>query len=123
MNETVATISVILPFLTAITIILIVFISKYLRDRSRNQVIMKALEAGKELSPDFFKNAELSNEKKSDPLTTALVSIGIGIGLFAALYFFFGGFKFAAFGLIPFFIGVGQLIAFFVNKNKNQPQL
>lgn len=118
MYDTIATISVILPFLTAITIILIVFISKYLRDRSRDQVIMKALEAGKELSPDFFKNSDLSREKKSDPLTGALVSIGVGIGLFAALYFFFGGIKFAAFGLIPLCIGIGQLIAYFVNKNK-----
>lgn len=122
MYDTIATVSVILPFVTAITIILIVFISKYLRDRSRNQVIMKALETGKELSPDFFKNAELSGEKKSDPLTGALVSIGVGVGLFTALYFFFGGFKFAAFGLIPFFIGVGQLVAYFVNKNKTHSE-
>jgi hypothetical protein len=123
MYDSVATISVILPFVTAITIILIVFITKYLRDRSRDKVLMKALETGKEITPELFYDPKNENSKKPDPLTTALVSIGLGIGLCVALYFFFGGLKFAAFGLIPFFIGVGQLIAFFVNKNKNQPQL
>lgn len=105
---------IISPFLTAIIIILIVFISKVLRDRSRNEVIMKALEHGKELSPELL--ADTRKEKKSDPLTSSLVIIGIGIGIFISLYLFFNELKYAAFGFIPLFIGLGQLIAYLINK-------
>lgn len=106
---------IIAPFLTALLIILIIFVSKVLRDRSKNEVITKALENGVELSPDIFKNAPA--KKTEDPLTSALVTIGVGIGLFIALYLFFDQqLKFAAFGFIPLFIGLGQLIGYFVNK-------
>jgi len=110
---------IIIPFLTAVTIIFLVLRAKVTRDKSRNELIAKAIEHGKELSPDLFA-ADERNSKKSDPLTSALVSIGVGIGLFLALYFFFGGFKFAAFGFIPLFIGIGQLVAYLINKNKTE---
>ena len=110
---------IIIPFLTAVTIIFLVLRAKITRDKSRNELIAKAIEHGKELSPDLFA-ADERNSKKSDPLTSALVSIGVGIGLFLALYFFFGGFKFAAFGCIPLFIGIGQLVAYLINKNKTE---
>ena len=110
---------IIIPFLTAVTIIFLVLRAKVTRDKSRNELIAKAIEHGKELSPDLFA-ADERNSKKSDPLTSALVSIGVGIGLFLALYFFFGGFKFAAFGCIPLFIGIGQLVAYLINKNKTE---
>ena len=83
-----AALGIIVPFLTAILIIFIIFAAKVYRERSRNELIAKAIEHGKELSPDLFSREE-KNEKKSDPLTGALVSIGVGIGLFIALYFFF----------------------------------
>lgn len=110
---------IIVPFTTAVLILLIVFLYKAYKEKTRNELIAKAIEHGKELSPDLF-SKESKVDKKSDPLTSALVSIGVGIGLFIALYFFFGGFKFAAFGCIPFFVGIGQLVAYFVNKNKKE---
>jgi uncharacterized membrane protein len=55
---------IISPFLTAIIIILIVFISKILRERSRNELIMKAIEHGKEISPELL--AESRKEKKRE---------------------------------------------------------
>lgn len=109
---------IISPFLTAVLIILIVFVSKLLRDRSRNQVIIKAIEHGKEIDPQLL--ADERKVKKYDPLTSALVTIGVGIGVFIALYLFFDQLKFAAFGFIPLFIGLGQLIAYFVNKGKSE---
>lgn len=115
------TFAIISPFLTAILIILIVFITKHVRDKNRNQVIMKAIEHGVELSPDLLKDNR--DEKKSDPLTSALVTIGIGIGLFIALYLFFNQIKFAAFGFIPLFIGLGQLAGYLLNKNRNENNL
>ncbi len=112
---------IISPFLTAIAIILIVFISKVLRDKSRNQVIIKAIEHGKEISPELL--ADSRKEKKYDPLASSLVTIGVGIGLFVALYLFFNELKFAAFGFIPLFIGLGQLAAYLINKSKKEKEL
>lgn len=110
---------IIVPFLSAVLILLIVFGYKAYREKSRNELIAKAIEHGKEISPDLF-SGPLKNEKKSDPLTSALACIGVGIGMFVALYFFFDGIKFAAFGCIPLFIGIGQLVAYFVNKRKKE---
>jgi amino acid transporter len=113
--------AMLMPYITAVIILLIIFITKLYRDRSRNQVLMKSLETGKELPQDIFKDPE--SNKKNDPMTSALILIGTGIGLFVALYFFFGGLKFASFGFIPFCIGLGQLVAYFVTKNKNDKNL
>ena len=114
------TFAIISPFLTGILIVSIIFISKILRDRSRNQVIMKAIEHGVELSPEILKEAE--KKKKSDPLTSSLVLIGLGFGLFGALFLFFNEIKYAAFGLIPLMIGLGQLTAYLINKKSNTGQ-
>jgi hypothetical protein len=110
---------IVVPFLTAVLIIFFILRASAFKEKSRNELIAKAIEHGKELSPDLFARDEKSS-KKSDPLTSALVSIGVGIGLFLAFYFFFGGFKFAAFGCIPLFVGIGQLVAYFVNRNKKE---
>jgi hypothetical protein len=105
---------IIVPFSTAVLIILIIFIAKILRDKSRNQVIIKALENGKDLPQEFFRPIQ-KKKREGEPLRDALVTLGLGIGLTVALYFFMG-LKYAAFGLIPLFIGVGQLIAYLINK-------
>ncbi|MGE0091435.1 MAG: DUF6249 domain-containing protein [Bacteroidales bacterium] len=102
------------PFIAGILIVLIVFVSKIMRDKSKNQVIMKAIEHGAEISPELFKEQQ---KKPKDPLTSALVTIGVGISLFIALFLFFDyQLKFAAFGFIPLFIGLGQLTAYLINK-------
>ncbi|GAB1473799.1 hypothetical protein MASR2M69_12400 [Bacteroidota bacterium] len=44
--------------------------------------------------------------------------IGVGIGLFISLFLFFNELKFAAFGFIPLFIGLGQLAGYLINKKK-----
>jgi len=106
---------IVIPFSSAVLIVLIVFIAKVLRDKSRNQVVMKALENGKELPPEFFQPAEKKREK--DPLKESLVTIGVGIALIVFLYFALG-FKYAAFGLLPLFIGIGELTAYLINNRK-----
>lgn len=77
---------------------------------------MRAIDKGVELSPEFLKNS--MPERKRDPLTSSLIMIGIGIGLFIAFYLFFDKLKFAAFGFIPLFIGLGQLAGYLINKKK-----
>ncbi|MCK9304057.1 MAG: DUF6249 domain-containing protein [Bacteroidales bacterium] len=110
---------ILVPFSTAVLIILIVFVAKVIRDKSRNQVVMKALENGKELPAEFFQPTEKKREKERDPLRDSLVTLGLGIGITAALYFLLG-IKYAAFGFIPLFIGVGQLTAYVINRNRKE---
>ncbi|OJV22210.1 MAG: hypothetical protein BGO30_10875 [Bacteroidetes bacterium 41-46] len=116
-----ATLGILMPFLTAVLILAIIFTSKILRDRSKNRLIEKAIEHGRELSPDLFKGNERPKLPK-DPLTSSLVTIGAGIAIFIALYLFFDNqLKFAAFGLIPLFVGLGQLAGYLINrKNANK---
>lgn len=109
------------PFIAGILIVLIVFISKIMRDKSKNQVIIKAIEHGAEISPELFKEQP---KKPKDPLASALVIIGVGISMFIALFLFFDyQLKFAAFGFIPLFIGLGQLVAYLINKNKEAKEI
>jgi len=117
-NTLVPIFGIISPFLMVVGIILIIFITKMKTEKSRNAVIIKAIENGVELSPEFMKNS--IPEKKRDPLTSSLVLIGVGIGLFISLFLFFNQLKFAAFGLIPLFIGLGQLAGYLINKNKGE---
>ena len=111
---------ILMPFLTAIIILAIVYTTKIMRDRSRNRLIEKAIEHGKELSPELFRGIEKEKQPK-DPLTSSLVTIGAGIAIFIALFLFFDNqLKFAAFGLIPLFVGLGQLTAYLINKKNGK---
>ena len=108
------------PFLTAILILLIIYTSKVLRDKSKNRLIEKAIEHGREITPDLFKVNERQKLPK-DPLTSALVTIGAGIAIFIALFLFFDyQLRFAAFGLIPLFVGLGQLTAYLINTKNGK---
>jgi len=61
--------------------------------------------------------SETKQKKKKDPLTSALATIGVGIALFISLYLFFDyQLKYAAFGFIPLFVGIGQLAGYLINK-------
>ncbi len=112
--------AILMPFLTAIIILAIVYTTKIMRDRSRNRLIEKAIEHGRDISPELFKGNERPKLPK-DPLTSSLVTIGAGIAIFIALFLFFDNqLKFAAFGLIPLFIGLGQLTAYLINKKNSK---
>jgi len=119
------------PFLAAIFIILIIFISKTKREKYRNEVLKAAIEHGRELPPDFFQKPEIPSEffkkqekSKSNLLTTSLffLSFGIGIGIF--FYFFFAGMgerlQYASVGFIFIFIGIGQLIAYLIEQKQKK---
>ncbi len=116
MESLVPIFGVVSPFFMVIVIIFIIFYTKMKNEKSKNEVIMKAIEKGVELSPEFLKDN--MPEKKRDPLTAALIMIGLGIGLFISLFLFFNDLKYAAFGFIPLFIGLGRLAGYLVNKKK-----
>ncbi len=121
-------ICVILPVLIIIT----VYLFNYLGKRSRLKTIEKAMDKGIELSPDILNEAKEPKKKNpNNPMskfTISMILIGLGIALFIMLYLLVsnGGEKaefawgVASIGLIPFLIGVGILISFFVERRYNE---
>ncbi|HET9571810.1 MAG TPA: DUF6249 domain-containing protein [Bacteroidales bacterium] len=109
------------PFLCAILIILIIFLFKTKQEKSRNDVLKAAIEHGRELPPDFFKKPE---KPKVNLLTNSLFFLGFGLGVSVFFYLFFAeqgqGFKFASIGLIFIFIGLGQLVAYLVERKQKK---
>jgi high-affinity Fe2+/Pb2+ permease len=112
---------IISPFLCAVLIVLIIFLFKTQQEKSRNDLMKSAIEHGRDIPADFFKKQE---KPKGNLLTTSLFFIGFGIGIALAFYFFFmdqgAGFKFASIGLVFLFIGLGQLVAYLVDKKNKK---
>ena len=108
--------TVVLPLLIVfIAVIIIVFLnnrSRKERERMRQELYMKALESGQPLPEKFFEEPE---QKKSE-LQSALVLLAVGVSfLFLALIIGNSGLYFAT---IPGFIGLGKLIAWYIEKPK-----
>jgi len=49
-------------FMTPVIIILIIFLNKTKQEKYKNEVLKAAIEQGRELPPDFFKQAEKPKE-------------------------------------------------------------
>lgn len=120
-NDLIPIVGTISPFLCAILIILIIFLFKTKQDKSKNDVLKAAIEHGREFPPDFFKKPE---KPKTNLLTSALFFLGFGLGIGIFFYCFFAqqgqGFKFASIGLIFIFIGLGQLVAYLVERKQKK---
>lgn len=116
-------------FILVLTIGVLVFQLK--KNNAKNRIIEEAIKNGYQLPDSFYNNSEMftfgsgRNKAGKDSLTTPppanrdqrLFSQGIswlltGIGLFIA-FLIWGGMDLAAFGLIPIFIGIGKLIAYY----------
>lgn len=112
---------IVFSFLTPIAIILIIFLNKTKQEKYRNEVLKAAIEQGRELPADFFKQQEKPKENLLRT-STFFLAFGIGIGIF--FYFFFAptgeGLKFASIGLIFLFIGIGQLIAYLIERKQKK---
>lgn len=112
---------IVFSFVTPIVIILIIFLSKTKQEKYKNEVLKAAIEQGRELPADFFKQPEKPKESLLRT-STFFLAFGIGIGIF--FYFFFGpqedGLKFASIGLIFIFIGIGQLIAYLIEQKQKK---
>lgn len=112
---------IIFSFMTPMVIILIIFLSKTKQEKYRNEVLKSAIEQGRELPPDFFKQTV---KPKESLLRTSTFFLAFGIGLGIFFYFFFAdqgqGLKFASIGLIFIFIGIGQLIAYLLEQKQKK---
>lgn len=99
-------------------VVLIVYFSNKSRrekDKIRQEIYLKALEAGQTLPADFF---EVNNKTNKPPLQNGLVLLGIGI--FFLIIALITGNNGLYYGTIVGFIGVGRLIAYFVEKKHNK---
>lgn len=116
MITSILALTVVLPLLIIfIAVIIITSLnnkSRKERERMRQELYMKALESGQPLPEKFFEEPE----KKKSELQSALVLLAVGISfLFLALITGNTGLYFAT---IPGFIGLGKLIAWFIEKPK-----
>ena len=115
--------------LVAFAIALIVFfliLLAYRTKKAKYEVLKTAIENGRELPPDFF-NEPQKEQKKGSALRKGVIWAMAGIGLFIALLFStdilpdgMSGIAYSA--LIPFFIGIGYLIIYFIEKAEGKKQ-
>lgn len=112
---------IVFSFLTPIAIILIIFLNKTKQEKYRNEVLKAAIEQGRELPADLFKQQE---KPKENLLRTSTFFLAFGIGIAIFFYLFFAptgeGLKFASIGLIFLFIGIGQLIAYLIERKQKK---
>lgn len=112
---------IVFTFLTPVLIIFIIFLNKTKQEKFRSEVLKTAIEQGRELPADFFKPQQ---KPKENLLRTSTFFLAFGIGLSIFFYYFFApqgdGFKYASMGLIFVFIGIGQLIAYLVERKQKK---
>src|SRR5574344_40161 len=114
---------VILP----VSIVLVVYLSRYLSQKNKNELIAKAIEKGVPLDPNFFKEAQEVKIKKENPMklfTWGVSLVGFGLGIFFLLYFLLRAqpvmsayaLGVACTGLIPVLVGAGLLVSFYAGR-------
>lgn len=103
------------PFATIVFIVLIAGYSGYKKRQSNNKLMETAILQGRDIPSDYF----LSNggRRPKSRLNSGMVLIGTGIGLM--LFLLQCADAFWALGLIPIFIGVANLITYFVEDSRN----
>ena len=117
-------------FLPIIMVILIVWF-KNIENRQRNQLqaelCAKAIEKGQTLPDNLF----IQPKKNGNPLNTGIICIAIGLGISLSLWLStnvinnnfdnLSQLKFiATIGIIPFFIGIGYLIIYYIGKKQSE---
>lgn len=114
---------VILP----VSIVLIVYLSRYHSQKNKNELIAKAIEKGVPLDPNFFNEVQDVKIKKENPMklfTWGVSLVGLGLGNFFLLYFLLlaqpemsaYALGVACTGLIPVLVGAGLLVSFYVGR-------
>jgi hypothetical protein len=99
-------------FATPILIAFFICLYIYRTKRSRNEVIKASIESGRELPAEFF-----ARRSTGSRLQSGFCYIAWGVGIFA---FFIGFAEYIAWiGVIPFIIGIGKLVAYYIYDYKN----
>lgn len=114
---TIAFFIIVLPTLITFTavVLIVFFVLKHKRGRenARFELYKQSIEAGQPLPENFFQTPV----KQTSGLQQGLVWTGIGLACFIIALFLQSNVM--LFGLIPTFIGLGILIAYFIEKPKN----
>lgn len=103
------------PFVAAVLLVFFILWYKEKERKGRYALLEKAIDSGREIPADFFK------EPKKEPVSTlqsALVLIAAGLGLVIFLSSWRDLKMFSAAGFIPMFIGIGKLIAWFIESKR-----
>ena len=108
-------IAVVTPFACVVLIIFFIIRAITSRQREQNKLIEKAIENNYPLPSDFFTPAQ----KVRSRLQSSLVWLAWGIGIFGALFILAPNDSIYAIGLIPMFVGIAKLIAYFVEDRKS----
>ncbi|MBX6419566.1 MAG: hypothetical protein IRZ06_00965 [Nevskia sp.] len=116
MGELIGLTAVILTFLTPILIVVAVLWARARRMRLQQETALKLAEKGQPVPPELF----MEPRRGRSDLSSGLSLIGVGLGL-AAGFYFAGGEEAVGFALIPFFIGLGRLIAWKLERDKTNP--
>ncbi len=107
----------VVPALMVIIIVGIIHYNKRKREKAKYELLEKAIASGKDIPIDFFKEIEY----RKNYLQQGITNIAIAIGLFLFMYFAIDK-SLSTVACIPFFIGVGKIIAHFMSNNEKNSQ-
>ena len=116
MEMLVGMMAVILIFGGPLLIVAIVLYSSYKKRRLTHQTINSYVQSGKDIPAEVMEGLQKQSNPKSS-LHKGVVLIGVGLGIFIC-FTLIGAMEAGAFGLIPFFIGLAQLLVWKL-ENKN----
>lgn len=114
----VALVGSIVPFVTAVAILLIIFYFRAKNQQKKYEVLEKAIERGVEVPPNFFQVND--KQTRGSKLETAFALIAVGIGL--VLLGIFNRSQASVIlpiASIPFLIGIGKLLAYKIEKKQS----
>lgn len=100
--------AIVFTFGMPIMIVAVVLYSSYRKKRLMHDTIDQYVSSGKDIPPEVLKGLQKEITPKNN-LHRGLVMSGIGLGIFAC-FAVIGSLEAAAFGLIPLFIGLAQLL-------------
>ena len=109
-------VAVILIFGGPLLIVAIALYSSYKKRRLTHQTINNYMESGKDIPAEIMAGLQKQSDPKSN-LHKGVVLLGVGLGIFVC-FTLIGTMEAGAFGLIPLFIGLAQLLVWKL-ENKN----
>lgn len=108
----IATVAIVLVFGLPVFIIFLIFFFRYKNRRARYRLAEQALSAGQPLPEGLIKEC-----KPTDQYSVGIKNTFTGIGLFIFLWAITGEFGIGAIGLLVMFMGIGQWLIGYMNKN------
>ena len=100
-----------------IAVIVIVLITSHYSSKKRKYALMQAaINSGQPISADVIKELE-SGKKKKNYLDGGIINISFGVGIFL-LFWIVIDIKMACIGLVFVFVGIGQLLSFYLKKKE-----